>query len=263
LDGKSLAGKVALVTGAGRGIGRATALALAEAGAQTVAASRTATTVAAVVAEIEDAGGVAFGVTVDVGTREGVDAMVAEAVGRFGTVDILVNAAQSYGLPGSGEQTPVYRPLETFPDDLWEHTFDTGLRASLWAMQAAFPHMKARGAGRIVNFGSGNSFLAVEGTVAYNANKEAILVLTRTAAREWGQYGITANTVVPMIETDAFAGFMDERPGMREQLLTTVPVRRIGTADDVGPLMVFLAGPGSSYLTGGTFMLTGGAVNVP
>jgi 2-hydroxycyclohexanecarboxyl-CoA dehydrogenase len=228
-----------------------------------IVASRTGTTVTSVTGEIVEAGGSAHGITCDVSSRDAVLAMVRESVETFGPVDVLINSAQSFGLPGSGEQTPVYRPLELFPDDVWDYTFATGLKASLYCMQAVFPHMKDRG-GRIINFGSGNSILAVEGTAAYNTNKEAIRTLTRTAAREWGQYGITANTIIPMIETESFTSFMEERPGMREQILSTSPLRRIGALDrDVGPLILFLSSPASGYLTGMTFMLDGGMVNAP
>jgi NAD(P)-dependent dehydrogenase (short-subunit alcohol dehydrogenase family) len=260
---EDLEGKVVIVTGSGRGIGRAAALALGRARARVVVASRTAATVEAVADEIVGAGGTAHGITCDVSVREAVAAMVSEAVETFGTVDVLINNAQAFGLPGSGEQTPIYRPLETFPDDVWDYTFATGLKATLYCMQAVFPHMKDNG-GRIINFGSGNSILAVEGTAAYNTNKEAIRALTRTAAREWGQYAITANTIIPMIETESFTSFMEERPGMREQVLSTSPLRRIGELDrDVGPLILFLSSAASAYLTGMTFMLDGGMVNNP
>jgi 2-hydroxycyclohexanecarboxyl-CoA dehydrogenase len=256
-------GAVVIVTGAGRGIGRAAALALGRAGAHVIVASRTAGTVDAVTAEIVDAGGSALGITCDVSSRQAVTAMVGRAVETFGPVDVLINNAQSFGLPGSREQTPVYRPLETFPDDVWDYTLATGLKATLYCMQAVFPHTKDAG-GRIINFGSGNSILAVEGTAAYNTNKEAIRTLTRTAAREWGQDGITANTVIPMIESESFTSFMEERPGMREQILSTSPLLCIGELDrDVGPLILFLSSAASAYLTGMTFMLDGGMVNAP
>jgi NAD(P)-dependent dehydrogenase (short-subunit alcohol dehydrogenase family) len=253
-----LTSKVVIVTGSGRGIGRATALALGRAGARVVVASRTASTVDAVSAEIVEAGGAAHGITCDVSSREAVDDMVAEAAQTYGSVDVLINCAQSFGLPGSGKNTP--RPLETFPEDVWEYVFATGLKATLYCMQAVFPHMKDTG-GRIINFGSGNGILAVVGTAAYNTNKEAIRSLTRTAAREWGRYGITANTVIPVIETESFTALMEERTGMREQITSTSPLRRIGELDrDVGPLMVFLSSDDSSYLTGMTFMLDGGMI---
>jgi 2-hydroxycyclohexanecarboxyl-CoA dehydrogenase len=252
---------VAIVTGAGRGIGRAAAKALAEAGARVVVASRTKATVDSVVGEIRDRGGIAHGITCDVASRESVNEMVEATAKTYGAVHVLINSAQSYGLPESGEQTPVYRGLETFPEDLWDYTFATGLKATLYCMQAVFPYLREHG-GKIINFGSGNGILAIEGTSAYNANKEAIRALTRTAAREWGQYGITANTVVPMIETDSFKGFMDENPGMRESIEGSSPLRRIGDPDrDAGPLLVYLSSPGSDYLTGMTFMLDGGMVN--
>lgn len=256
----SLAGKIAVVTGAGRGIGRATAKALAEAGATVAVTSRTQETVDSLTAEILAHGGKAVGIVCDVDSRSSIEAMIEEA-GSLGTIDILINCAQSYGLPGSGEMTPIYRPIEDFPADVWDYTFRTGVLATLHCMQAAFPYLKRQG-GKIVNFGSGNGILAIEGTAAYNANKEAIRALSRTAAREWGQYGITVNIVVPMIETQSFASFMDEHPGMREQLKATNPLRRIGDPErDAAPVMVFLASSASDYLTGMTFMLDGGMVN--
>ena len=254
----SLDGKVAIVTGGGRGIGRSVALELAAMGASVAVASLTPTRVQAVADEITAAGGTSIGIPCDVSIREQVDRMVGEVVERFGGVDILVNCAQGFGSRQVRTESPHFKPLEAFPEDEWDYTFATGLKGTLYAMQAVFPSMKERG-GRIINFGSGNGITGMKGTAAYNATKEGIRSLTRTAAAEWGRYGITANVVVPTMVTESARDFMDSRPGVEEKLVAQIPMRRMGDVEkDIGPVIAFLASEGAGFVTAQTISVDGG-----
>jgi NAD(P)-dependent dehydrogenase (short-subunit alcohol dehydrogenase family) len=259
-----LDGRTAIVTGAGRGIGRAISIELAREGANVVVTSRTPSTVDAVVDEIGRGGGEALGIACDVGFRDQIERAVAGAVARYGTVDILVNNAQGFGTAAHPAAGPLFRRLEEFPDDEWDYTFLTGLKASLWAMQAVFPYMKDRRGGKIINFGSGNGIGAMKGTAAYNATKEAIRSLTRTAAAEWGKYGINVNAIVPTMVTDAAHAFLADRPGVEEKLVAGIPLRRMGDVDrDIGPVAVFLASADSDFITGQTVHVDGGQILRP
>jgi 2-hydroxycyclohexanecarboxyl-CoA dehydrogenase len=219
--------------------------------------------VTGVVDEINELGGAAFGITCDVGDRGQVDAMVADTAARFGRLDIVVNNAQSFGTRGQPESSPTYTRVEDFPEDVWDHTFQTGLKGTLYVMQAAFPHLRERG-GKVINFASGNGIGAMKGTAAYNATKEAIRSLTRTAAAEWGKHGICVNVIVPTIVTDAARDFMERRPGIEEQLVAQIPLRRMGDVDkDIGPVAVFLASSDSDFVTGQTIHVDGGQILRP
>jgi 2-hydroxycyclohexanecarboxyl-CoA dehydrogenase len=264
METRSLEGKVALVTGAGRGIGRAIALAYGREGAKVVVASRTASTVDAVANEIRHAGGRAIGVPCDVGQRSEVFATVKKAVAAFGTVHILVNNAQGFGTEADPKASTVYVACEDTDENEWEYTLRTGPTASLWFMKAVFPYMKAQKYGKVINFASSSGQIGFEGNTCYNAAKEAIRALSRTAAREWGRYGINVNIINPALETRAFDAWKAARPDFVEALKEKIPMRRLGNPDrDAAPLAVFLAGPGSDYMTGSTFMLEGGMHTLP
>ncbi|MBI1179701.1 MAG: SDR family oxidoreductase [Alphaproteobacteria bacterium] len=261
---KSLENKVAIVTGAGRGIGRGIALAYGREGAKVVVASRTKSTVEDVAKEIRDAGGEAIGVACDVGQRDQVFACVQKAVETYGTVHILVNNAQGFGTEDSPQPSTVFMACEDTDENEWEYTFRTGATASLWFMKAVFPHMKKQNYGKIINFASSSGQMGFPGNTCYNSTKEAIRALTRTAANEWGQYGITVNVINPALETRAFDAWKTARPDFVEALKERIPMRRLGDPEkDAGPLAVFLASPGSDYMTGGTFMLEGGMHTLP
>ncbi|MEN3975746.1 SDR family oxidoreductase [Emcibacter sp. SYSU 3D8] len=264
MNGKSLQGKVAIVTGAGRGIGRGIAMAYAAEGAKVAVVSRTPSTVEAVAREIKDAGGEAIGIACDVGQRDQVFAAVDQTVKAFGTVHILVNNAQGFGTEAEPRASTVFMAMEDTDEDEWEYTFRTGATASLWFMKAVFPHMKAQYYGKIINFASSSGQMGFPGNTCYNATKEAIRALTRTAANEWGQHGITVNVINPALETRAFDAWKTARPEFVEALKEKIPMRRLGDPDkDAGPIAVFLASPGSDYMTGGTFMLEGGMHTLP
>jgi NAD(P)-dependent dehydrogenase (short-subunit alcohol dehydrogenase family) len=205
-----LAGKVAIVTGAGRGVGKGIAIRLAKEGARVVVASHSRDTVDQVVQTIDSAGGSAIGVAVNVGSREQVNRMVACASEAFGQVDILVNNAQSYGLPGSSDIYPCVTPLEQLSEAAWDNTYQTGLKGTLYGMWGVFPGMGDRHWGRIINLGSRMGVVSTPGLAAYNCTKEAIRSLTRTAAREWAKHGITVNCINPVIATDAVLTHFDE-----------------------------------------------------
>jgi NAD(P)-dependent dehydrogenase (short-subunit alcohol dehydrogenase family) len=258
-----LDGKTAIVTGAGRGIGRAIAKQYALEGANVVVASRTASTVASVVEEIRSVGGEALGVTCDVAFKDQIRGMVDETVARYGTVDILVNNAQGFGTADAPLGSPSTHKLEDFPDDAWDFEFLTGVKATLWAMQAVFPHMRDHG-GKIINFGSGNGIVGLKGTAAYNSTKEAIRTLSRTAAAEWGRYNIMVNVIIPTIATEAAQSFFESRPGVEAKLTAQIPLRRMGDVDrDIGPVAVFLASADSDFVTGQSMHVDGGQVLRP
>jgi 2-hydroxycyclohexanecarboxyl-CoA dehydrogenase len=225
---KQLQDKVAIVTGAGRGIGRAIALAYGAEGAKVAVVSRTPSTVDEVAGEIRAAGGTAIGIPCDVGRRDQVFAAVARTVGEFGTVHILVNNAQGFGTEADPQPSTVYVACEDTDEDEWEYTFRTGATASLWFMKAAFPHMKAQNYGKIINFASSSGQTGFPGNTCYNVTKEAIRALSRTAANEWGQYGINVNVINPALETRAFEKWKKARPEFVQALVEKIPMRRLG-----------------------------------
>lgn len=258
---KQLQGKVAVITGAGRGIGRAIATVYAKEGASVVVASRTPSTVEDVVAEIRRDGGIALGVPTDVGHKDQVYAMVDKAMREFGTVDILVNNAQGFGTETNPVHVPA--PLEETTDEEWDYSFRTGAQATFWAMKAAFPYLKAKG-GKVINFGSVAGMLCYEGYTCYSATKEAVRSLSRTAAREWGKYGINVNVINPMLRTDTFDAFNKKYPDKAAAIVEQLALKRMGDpVKDGGPLAVFLASDASNYITGMTFMLDGGLYIAP
>ncbi|WP_239396121.1 SDR family NAD(P)-dependent oxidoreductase [Frankia sp. CiP3] len=244
-----LVGKVAIVTGAGQGVGRGIAHALAKEGAAVAVGGRTLTKVERTAAEIIEAGGRALAAGCDVADQGQVEALVAAAVEVYGTVDILVNNAQTVVPP---------KPLgETTPEDL-AVCYSSGTLGTFHAMRACFPHLSAHG-GRIINLASSTGVEGDPGFASYVMAKEAIRGLTKVAAREWGQYGITVNVICPFGDSPAATAFRDAAPKRFEAVLRKVPLGRMGDCEhDIGGAVVALAGPGMSYVTGATLMVDGG-----
>lgn len=241
-----LAGRVAVVTGAGDGIGAAVARAYAAEGARVVVAELSEEHGRAVAAEVDG-----LYVRTDVSDKAQVHAMVDAAVSTYGSIDVLVNNAWGH-IP--------YSRVEDKTDDTVDRAFAVGFRGPLWAMQAAFPHMSARGWGRVVNMCSLNGVNAHIGSMEYNAAKEALRTLTRTAAREWAPTGVVVNAMCPGAKSSAFRRAMAEHPELEAAADAGNPMGRIGDPlADIAPVAVFLAGDDCRYLTGNTLFVDGGA----
>ncbi|MEC9324784.1 MAG: SDR family oxidoreductase [Actinomycetota bacterium] len=242
----SLHGKVALITGAGAGIGAGLARRFAHEGARVVVAEYDALAGAAVADEV---GGLF--VETDVAQRDQVEDAVAAALAEYGALDILVNNAWGGG---------ALNRVETKTDEQVAHGMAVGYYGPFWAMRAAYPAMKRRGWGRVVNMCSLNGVNAHMGSLEYNAAKEALRTLTRTAAREWAPTGVTVNAICPAAKSQAFLRAMADYPGMEELADAANPMGRMGDPyEDIAPVAVFLAGEGSRYVTGNTLFVDGGS----
>jgi NAD(P)-dependent dehydrogenase (short-subunit alcohol dehydrogenase family) len=241
----ALDGKVALVTGAGAGIGAGIARRFADEGARVVVAEFDADSGAAVA---DDIGGLF--VATDVTKREQVENAVAAAISEYGALDVLVNNA--WGGGGIGR-------VENKTDADLEHGVAMGYYGPFWAMRAAFGQMKKRGWGRVINMCSLNGVNAHVGSLEYNAAKEALRALTRTAAREWAPTGVTVNAICPAAKSAAFLKITADHPEIAAMADAANPMGRMGDPyDDIAPVAVFLAGEGSRYLTGNTLFVDGG-----
>jgi NAD(P)-dependent dehydrogenase (short-subunit alcohol dehydrogenase family) len=253
-----LAGKTAIVTGSGRGIGRAIAELFAREGAKVLIASVDESECAGAVDAITSDGGTAVAKATNVGDRNDVQAMVAFAVDAFGSLDILVNNAQSWGTPERPTGMPFPAPIEEFDEAELDWTFNTGFRGTWWAMRAAYPHMRDRG-GAVINFGSWYGEMGNEGTVGYNVTKEAIRALSRTAAREWARHGITVNVITPAAKTNAAREIEQANPEAMAAALATIPMRRLGDpSTEIAPAALFLASDDARFITGQTLGVDGG-----
>ncbi|AEV70695.1 dehydrogenase of unknown specificity, short-chain alcohol dehydrogenase like protein [Mycolicibacterium rhodesiae NBB3] len=241
-----LAGRVALVTGAGAGIGEGIARRFADEGAKVVVAELD----SAAGQAVADAVGGVF-VATDVSDRTQVENAVQTAVSEFGSIDIVVNNAW-----GGGEIGRVERKT----DEQLAHGFAVGYYGPYWAMRAAFGHMKQNGWGRIVNMCSLNGVNAHMGSLEYNAAKEALRALTRTAAREWAPTGVTVNAICPAAKSQAFFRAIGQYPELEAMADAANPMGRMGDPyDDIAPIAVFLASEASRYLTGNTLFADGGS----
>ncbi|MDE0884106.1 MAG: SDR family NAD(P)-dependent oxidoreductase [Myxococcota bacterium] len=249
-----LQNRVAIVTGAGQGVGLGVARALASEGAKVVCANRTAekgeAVAAGIVEDFSSQGAEAIYRQTDVSEKESVYALVEETLATFGSVDILVNNATPTG--GTAR-------FESMTDEAMQSYMSVNYYASFWAMQAAFPAMKAQGWGRIITMCSLNGINAHRYTVMYNASKEAARSLTRTAAVEWGRHGITANVLCPFAATPSWEGFERFDPEAARGIVEGNPIHYAGDCEkDIGPVAVFLASDESRYVTGNTIHADGG-----
>jgi 2-deoxy-D-gluconate 3-dehydrogenase len=243
-----LAGRVALVTGAGRGLGAATAAALAAAGAAVACGGRTVAAAEATAERIREGGGRARGFPLDVTRADQIAAIVADVEGALGAIDVLVNNA---GI------TLDKKTVEVTDDD-WERVLATNLTSMFRLARAVAPGMQARGRGKIINVGSMYGVIGVPRYAAYCASKAGVDGLTRSLAVEWARYGIQVNCVAPgYMNTDIPRAALAD-PRTRELFLSKIPARRIGEPEDIGPLVVYLASPASDYMTGQTLYLDGG-----
>jgi NAD(P)-dependent dehydrogenase (short-subunit alcohol dehydrogenase family) len=242
-------GKVIVVTGAGKGIGKGMALHLGKGGASIVVAEWKADLLEQTCAELDTLGVANLGVVCDVNERTEIEAMIAKTVEAFGRVDCLINNAQTFR-PMAPIAEVTERDLDVF--------YTSGVKGTLWAMQAAYPHMRDQGWGRIVNFASSMGITGGRGFAAYNASKEAVRALTRTAAREWGLDGITVNAIAPAAA--AHHGAAAQQSEGYRIFVENCPMGRQGDPEtDIGAVAWFLCSDACRYLTGQTFMVDGGA----
>jgi NAD(P)-dependent dehydrogenase (short-subunit alcohol dehydrogenase family) len=252
-----VAGRVALVTGAGSGIGRAVCQRLAEEGAEVVITSQSPQHVeetASLVAEVCGRQPASF--VLDVGDASSVQAVVAQVGASFGHIDVLSNNA--------GIELPHGPSVDQTTDEEWDRVFRVNVTGMFWVCRAALPLMSKGGS--IINMASMNSLVAYENDAAYTASKGAVLQFTRALAVEAARAGIRANAVCPGIIdtplTQAFLDLAEDPAALRAQYETAAPLKRMGTPREVANCVVFLASSAASFVTGSALVVDGGATAV-
>ena len=243
-----LSGKVAIVTGASRGLGQYFGRALAGAGADLVITSRTLASLDEFKREIESLGRKALAVEVDVLSESDIEQMVQKAVAEYGKIDILVNNA---GLN-------IRSPAADFSWQDWDTVLQTNLKGNFFCAQAVGKEMIKRKYGRIINMGSCTCVFGMEGIAPYCASRGGVLMMTRALAAEWGKYGITANVLAPGWFKTAQNAALYENPEWIKNVKSRIPLGRPGKPNDLDGTVIFLASDASAYVTGQIILVDGG-----
>lgn len=249
MEGTVLQGRVAIVTGASRGIGRAIALRLAQAGACVALCCRKLEGVEAVAREIREAGAQALAVQAHIGHSPEVQALVEKTLEAYGRVDIMVNNAAT---------NPHFGPVLSASEEQWDKVLDTNAKGVFRICKAVAPHMEAQGGGKIINLVSIAGLRPSPGMGLYGLSKAVIILLTQQLAVELGPSNIQVNAIAPGVIKTRFSQLLWQTPGLSERVLAHTPLGRFGEPEDVAGLALFLASSASDYVTGAVLAVDGG-----
>lgn len=246
-----LTGKVAIITGASKGIGEAIAHAYAQAGANVVVSSRKQDAVEAVAAQINEAGynGKAVGIAAHTGNAEAIQSLVERTTEVFGGVDIAVNNAAT---------NPHFGPLLSAPESMWDKTLDVNIKGYVRVIQGVVGSMKKRGGGKIINVASvaGLKYSPMMGV--YSVSKAGVLMITEILANELAPDNIQVNAIAPGFVKTKFSSAIWKNPQLSKMVQQATPQKRIANVDEVTGIALYLAAPASSFTTGATFVVDGG-----
>lgn len=266
LDEFSLEGKVAIVTGAGRGIGRDITLTMSDAGANVVAVARSEKQIGELCSQIEQGGRHCLPIGADVTSAKQVEALVGRTLSQFGRIDILVNNAGTFMMktfvPLPDLKTRFTELLSDFntvtSEQEWRHQMDINATSAFLTCQAVGPHMIQQGSGKIINVTTVGVIKAMRYHAAYAASKAALASLTRELALEWAKYNINVNSIAPGFYRTTLTEFSYRDEQTKEAMLRSIPLCRFGEPRDIGLVAVFLASKASDYITGWTIPVDGG-----
>jgi dehydrogenase/reductase SDR family member 4 len=245
----SLAGQVAIVTGASKGIGEAIAHLFAAQGAKVVVSSRNQESVDAVAKNIHEAGGEAIGIAAHVGDMNALKNLVDKTLEHYGKIDIVVNNAAT---------NPIFGPLEEANEGAFDKIMQVNVKSPWELARLALPSMKTQQKGAIINISSVESFTASEGLGLYSVSKAALNMLTKSMAKEWGKYGVRVNAICPGLIQTKFSEALWSNDHLLKHYTKHTPLSRMGQSEEIANLALFLASDASSYSTGGMFLADGG-----
>ncbi len=245
----NLEGKVAIVTGASKGIGEAIARGLAEFGAKVVVSSRSQESVDAVAAGFKEDGLEAIGIACHIGHKDQLENLVTKTIEAYGGVDILVNNAAT---------NPIFGPINDASDEIFDKIMGVNVKSPWQLSNLVFPSMKSRGGGSIINISSVEGSKPGFGLGLYSVSKAAISMLTQNQAKEWGFNKIRVNAICPGLVKTKFSKALWTNDTLLNQVQTQIPSGRIAQPDEMAGLAVFLASDAASYCTGGIYTADGG-----
>jgi NAD(P)-dependent dehydrogenase (short-subunit alcohol dehydrogenase family) len=247
-----LTGKVAIVTGGGKGIGRAIALGLAESGAAVTVAARSQQEIESVAEEIIKMGGKSIAVVTDLTINEQLENVVQKTLSTFGRIDILVNnAARSF-----------LRSLLDLREDGWDKVFDTNVKAAWLLSRIVARQMIEQKSGQIINITTVGAEKAEAGMAAYGCSKAALKMLTRCMAREWAAYGIRVNAVGPTLTRTEFSKPIWSNPEIAKLITSGIPMGRLAEPEEIVGSVLFLASGAANFITGQSIYVDGGTLTV-
>ena len=244
-----LTGKVAIVTGASKGIGRSISEGLAQYGCKVVVSSRNQDSVDEVASGITDAGHEAIGVACHVGREDQIAQLVEKTVDAYGGVDILINNAAT---------NPVYGPINDASGLLFDKIMNTNVRAPLLLSNLCYPIMKSRRGGSVINISSVEGMKSGMDLGVYSVSKAALIMLTQNQAKEWGKDNIRSNNISPGLIKTKFSQALWTNDSLMGFIKQQLPLGRIAQPDEITGLAIFLASDASSYCTGANFTADGG-----